>query len=106
MGKVLTAVLLIHIGMIPIASAETESKAAEVQEEESQAVSKTPSEPLILKAKRVEQVSQVPTTQPRLQAPPPPKRKKPLPVYLQPIEFVVSSVVHAITFWKTGDELN
>ncbi len=34
------------------------------------------------------------------------KEKKPLPIFLQPIEFVISSIVHAIFFWKTGDELN
>jgi len=46
-----------------------------------------------------------------VEKPPTPKvaaktEKKPIPVYLQPFEFIFSSVVHAITFWKTGDELN
>lgn len=35
----------------------------------------------------------------------PPKTKK-VPIYLQPFEFVISSVVNALTFWQKGDELN
>ena len=30
-----------------------------------------------------------------------PQAKKPLPLYLQPFEFIFSSIAHAIMFWKT-----
>ena len=39
-------------------------------------------------------------------APPVKEEKKPLPIYLQPFEFVITSVVNAAMFWKKGDELN
>ena len=32
--------------------------------------------------------------------------KKSIPIYLQPFEFIFSSIVHALMFWKTGEELD
>jgi len=68
-----------------------------------------PSEPVILKA---EKIQKKPTDPYKPQSPPPappspymPKKKKPIPLFLQPFEFVGSAIVHAIFFWKTGDEL-
>jgi len=67
-----------------------------------------PSEPVILKAEKIQKKPADPYMP---QSPPPPapsyspKKKKAIPVFLQPFEFVGSAIVHAIFFWKTGDEL-
>jgi len=68
-----------------------------------------PSGPITLKA---EKIQKKPTDPYKPQSPPPappspytPKKKKPIPLFLQPFEFVGSAIVHAIFFWKTGDEL-
>ena len=67
-----------------------------------------PSEPVILKAEKIQKKPADPYM-PQSPPPPPPsyspKKKKPIPVFLQPFEFVGSAIVHAIFFWKTGDEL-
>jgi len=46
--------------------------------------------------------AQAPASPPQPQAAGPKKKKK-LPIFLQPFEFVISAVVHTIIFWDKGD---
>lgn len=58
------------------------------------AASQDDDEGLVLTAEKVHTPDQEPH-QPEVV-----KEKKPIPIYLQPIEFVISSIVNAIFFWK------
>ena len=51
----------------------------------------------VLKAEKVSDPA--PTGTPQV------KEKKPLPLILQPFEFIISSVVHALFFWKKSEDL-
>ena len=84
MKRFLSSLLIFLIILNPI----TSSFAAQQSNEEE----------ITLKAEKVGQVSE--TRSPGVR-----KEKKPLPIYLQPIEFVISSIFHALFFWKSSEEL-
>ena len=74
---------------------DNEDKTAAAQEDEEVTLVATKVDP-----KTVQQTTSQVTQAPQVQQP---KKKKPLPIYLQPFEFVISSVVHAVCFWDKGD---